>query len=251
MFTKSDYDKLRQFTRENPELDALIQKLLASHRETISAISHEIRNPLTLVYSAVQLISSKHPEVSDFDHWNSMCEDLTYMKQLLDELSAFNNGSSLFLKEFDFRSFMERLVLSFAVTFADSAVEFTSYLAPDLPVIQGDPIKLREAFLNLLRNASEAVKGRGFIRLDAVYRPQDDTIAVTVKDTGCGIPEEHLDDIFTPFVTHKQGGTGLGLPIVKRTVEAHQGTVSVASKAGSGTAFTVTLPAKSAPASPI
>lgn len=240
MFTAADYDKLEQLMAESPENEALIKKLLASHKETISTISHEIRNPLTLVYSTLQLIESRHPEVNSFHYWDSLRTDIEYMKQLLEDLSSFNNGASLLVKSFDFHRFMEQLVLSFAISCSDSDVEFTSYLDPELPEIFADPVKLREVFLNLLRNAKEAIHGAGSIRLEA--RHTDSTIHITIRDSGCGIPEEYLSDIFTPFVTHKTGGTGLGLAIAKRTVESHNGNISVSSQLGTGTTFTIMLP---------
>ena len=240
MFTDSDYDKLKQLMAEKPENEALIQKLLYSHKETISTISHEIRNPLTLVYSTMQLIESLHPEVASFKYWDSMREDMEYMKQLLEELSAFNNGSVISISQFNFRTFMEQLVLSFAAANTDSGIEFTSCISKDLPDIRADRIKLKEVFLNLLRNASEATPEHGTIRLDAACGQGN--IIVSIQDSGCGIDKEYLDDLFTPFVTHKQGGTGLGLAIVKRTVEAHHGTVQVQSELHRGSRFTVTLP---------
>lgn len=240
MFTETDYDKLKQLMAENPENEALIQKLLRSHKETISTISHEIRNPLTLVYSTMQLIESQHPEVRTFKYWDSMREDMEYMKQLLEELSAFNNGSVISISQFNFRSFMEQLAVSFAAANAESGIEFTSYISPDLPDIRADRIKLKEVFLNLLRNASDATPQNGTIRLDATCDLGN--ITISIQDSGCGIEAEYLDDLFTPFVTHKQGGTGLGLAIVKRTVEAHHGTIQVESELHRGSRFTVTLP---------
>ena len=190
MFTNTDYDKLQQLMAESPENRALLEKLLASHEESVASISHEIRNPLTLVYSTVQLLESRHPEIASDRYWISLREDVEYMQQLLADLSSLNHSRTLSLSEFSFRSFMEQIVLSFAASCADSPVEFTSRLAPDLPVIQGDRIKLREVFLNLLRNARESIKGTGAIRLDASCTSTE--IIVTIEDTGCGIPEEHL-----------------------------------------------------------
>ena len=159
MFTNTDYDKLQQLMAESPENRVLLEKLLASHEESVASISHEIRNPLTLVYSTVQLLESRHPEIASDRYWISLREDVEYMQQLLADLSSLNHSRTLSLSEFSFRSFMEQIVLSFAASCADSPVEFTSRLSPDLPVIKGDRIKLREIFLNLLRNARESIKG--------------------------------------------------------------------------------------------
>lgn len=240
MFTDADNDKLHQIMAQNPENQALIQKLLDSNKEAISMISHEIRNPLTLVYSSLQLIERTHPEVITYKYWPAMKEDLEYMKHLLEELSSYNNGASLTLTKMDFYSFMQQIVLSFAVTFVDTDVEFTSFIKPGFPPFKGDATKLREVFLNLLRNASEAVSEKGTIMLRAEY--VEDSITVRIADNGCGINPEDISNIFLPFTTYKQGGTGLGLAVVKRTVEAHGGTIHVTSDSGSGTVFTVVLP---------
>lgn len=240
MFTSTDYDKLEQLMAESPENRALIQKLLKSQEETIASVSHEIRNPLTLVYSTLQLIESNCPEVTSCRYWDSMRNDIEYMKQLLEELSSFNHGTSLFLSSFSFREFMERLVLSFASFCADTSIEFISRLSSNLPEIQADHIKLQEVFLNLLKNAFEAIEGPGTIYLNAYF--QAPYIRVDIQDSGCGISPASLENIFQPFVTYKSSGTGLGLAIVKRTVEAHHGTVSVQSSSEHGTVFTVLLP---------
>ena len=221
MFTNTDYDKLQQLMAESPENRVLLEKLLASHEESVASISHEIRNPLTLVYSTVQLLESRHPEIASDRYWISLREDVEYMQQLLADLSSLNHSRTLSLSEFSFRSFMEQIVLSFAASCTDSPVEFTSRLAPDLPVIEGDRIKLREVFLNLLRNARESIKGTGAIRLDASCTSTE--ITVTIEDTGCGIP-------------------GLGLAIADRTVRAHGGEIAVTSAADTGTRFRILLP---------
>lgn len=84
MFSTTDYDKLQQIMAESPQKKELLTRLLESHRMDISTISHEIRNPLTLVYSTLQLIESQHPEVLTFPHWEGMRQDIEYMKQLLE-----------------------------------------------------------------------------------------------------------------------------------------------------------------------
>jgi len=240
MFTNTDYDKLKQLMAESPEKEALIQKLLSSHQETISMISHEIRNPLTLVYSTLQLIESQHPEVCDFRYWDSLQGDIHYMKQLLEELSSFNNGSKLALSPFDFQQFLKQIVLSFAIDCEDTDIEFTSYIDPGITTIIADSIKLREVFFNLLRNAKESIPGHGSIYFDA--RLSASNVVITIQDSGIGIPAEYLETIFTPFVTYKENGTGLGLAICKRIIEGHHGKISVTSVPNKGTTFTLLLP---------
>lgn len=225
---------------QSPENEKLLTKLLDSHQYNISKISHEIRNPLALVYSTLQLIESNHPEVLQIKHWSYMREDIEYMKTLLEELSQYNNSARLSITEINMCAFMEHLLLSFAASLVDTDIQFTSKVNPYLPVIHGDKIKLKEMFLNLLINAKDAVSSSGIITVHADIKDND--IVIKIADTGCGIPSEYLADIFTPFITNKQGGSGLGLAIVQKTVVAHHGTVDVASIPGNGTTFTITLP---------
>lgn len=239
-FTPDDYEKLQQLMDESPRNQELIQKLLDSHKYTISKISHEIRNPLALIYSTLQLIESQHPEVHTFKHWSEMREDVEFVSSLLQELSTYNNGERINPTTFSSCDFLGHICLSFAASCVDEKIEFTSRLAPTLPDICGDKIKLQEVFLNLLQNAKDAITPQGIIRLEA--SADSDTLKVTVTDNGHGISPENLEDIFTPFVTHKSGGTGLGLAISQRVINAHNGTISVDSIVGEGTTFTVLLP---------
>lgn len=245
MFTETDYDKLLHLMEEKPENKALIQKLLDSQEETLRTISHEIRNPLTLVYSTIQLIERQHPEVAEYRHWASLKKDTEYMQLLLNELSSFNNGNKLTLSSFSLSALLQQIAISYAASLVDTDIEFTSYIAPDLPSIEGDSIKLKEVILNLLRNAADAVDSQscaGTISLFAACDIPANQIILKVRDSGCGIPEEHLADIFTPFVTYKQGGTGLGLAIANRIITAHHGRISAESTPGIGTTFTIILP---------
>ena len=245
MFSTTDYDKLRLIMEESPEKKELLTRLLESHRMEVSTISHEIRNPLTLVYSTLQLIEAQHPEVRSIRHWDSMRQDIEYMNQLLAELSSYNNGEKLTLTSSDTTVFLRTLVLSFASSLMDTEIEFTSRIAPNLPALLIDSVKIRQTLLNLLRNAQDAVSSprdsyHPSIRLDAEYKNHAVTISIT--DNGVGIDAGELTTIFDPFVTHKKGGTGLGLAIAKRIVSAHGGSIYAESTPGEGSSFMIILP---------
>ena len=219
-FTANDYEKLHQLMNSSPEIRELLQKLLDSQQYTISKISHEVRNPLTLIYSTFQLIESSHPETRDFSHWSELREDIEYTISLLQELSAYNNSEHLHLSTFSAQDFLGQICLSFAASCVDTDIGFSSLIAPDLPSLTADRLKLHEAILNLLRNAREAISSAGSIRLEAVLKNQ--MLQITISDTGCGISPEYLDTIFDPFVTYKPDGTGLGLAITRRAVLMHR-----------------------------
>lgn len=246
MFTETDYDKLKQLMNESPQKEDLLSRLLESHRMEVSSISHEIRNPLTLVYSTLQLIESAHPEVHTFRHWDSLHQDIEYMTHLLEDLSSYNNGERLSISSVDTETFLKSLVLSFAASLTDTDIQFTSKIEPGLPVICADSVKLRAVLLNLLKNAREAVcqsNANPCITFHAYMLDisSNKKIKITITDNGIGIAPENLEHIFEPFITYKKDGTGLGLAIAKRIIKAHGGTLTVSSEPGTGTTFTLTI----------
>ena len=247
MFSETDYDKLKMIMEESPEKKELLSRLLTSHQMTISTMSHEIRNPLTLLYSTMQLMESHYTQIVDFNYWSELRNDIEYMKLLLEELSVYNNGNRLSISQINTNTFFKTLVISFASALIHTDIQFISKIAPNLPLIQGDPVKLRQVFLNLFENARDAVcssshlndKNR-MISFSVCYSRQE--LLITIHDNGCGIPSEDINTIFEPFVTYKKNGTGLGLAIASRIIKAHHGTLKAVSVPGIGTTFTLTLP---------
>ena len=242
MMHNIDINKMNQLMEENKEAKQIISQLLENHHTTVSTIAHEVRNPLTLVSSALQIMQIQHPEVKEFSHWNQVMEDIDFMRQLLEELSTFNNGNTLHYSVFSMEHLLKNIAISFAISLdeMESDIEFTSSIPDNLGKFTGDKIKLEEVLLNLLKNAKEAIQDEGTILLTAVRKK--DILSIQVKDSGCGISAEHMDSIFEPFKTYKEGGTGLGLSLSKRIIEAHGGSISVMSKEGDGATFTIKLP---------
>ena len=191
----------------------------------LSKFSHELRNPLTTVYSTIQLIEMQHPEVKEYKYWSNLSEDLEYMNALLSQLSDYAKSETLQLETFSLEDLLKQISLSFAASIATSKVEYTSKITPSLSQITGDKIKLQEVFLNLLKNAFDAASPDKTIFLEATS--DKDFITITIHDTGCGIPKEQLPTIFEPFVTYKKNGSGLGLTICHNIIKSHGGTITV------------------------
>lgn len=233
---------MNQLMEENKDAKQIISQLLENHRTTVSTIAHEIRNPLTLVSSSLQVMEIQHPEVKQYSHWKQTMEDVEFMCNLLNELSTFNNGSTLHHSVFSIEKLLKNIAVSFAISLdsEDSSIEFSSSVPSHLGDFTGDKVKLEEVLLNLLRNAKDAVGENGAITLSA--QRKKDMLIILCKDNGCGIPADKINTIFTPFVTSKEDGTGLGLSLSKRIIEAHNGTISVDSAPTKGTTFTIKLP---------
>lgn len=206
----------------------------------LSKFAHELRNPLTTLYSTVQFIEFQHPEVKNFKYWSNLSSDIEYMEQLIGQLSDFSKSEKLETTTFSLHALLEQVSLSFAAMIVDSDVVYTSKIDSSIHQIIGDKTKLQEVFLNLLKNAYEAALPDKSIYLEALSK--DNEVVIQVRDTGCGIPSELLPTIFDPFVTYKEQGTGLGLAICDQIVKAHGGRISVESTVGVGTCFSVFLP---------
>lgn len=245
----TESSQLEQIKSQNPETRAAIDALLEHHQRTVSTITHEIRNPLSLVYSSLQLIEQGHPEVRSFSHWSDTVEDVEFIALLLNDLSTLGHNNACHMTSLSLQDLLRHIVLSFAASLNDTKIQFTSSIDAAIPPIQGDGIKLNELFLNLLQNAKDAVLLPGIhfpsISLTATHNPAQDNIEIQISDSGCGIPPEHMDAIFIPFRSYKTTGTGLGLPIARQVASLHKGTLSVSSELGVGTIFTVCLPSLS------
>lgn len=239
MTETKDYQKLYTYLESSPEHQKLLSNLIHSSELMLSQISHELKNALTLVSGSAQLLSIRHPEVKDFAEWKTLLYDIDSAEHLLNELSNYNHSQSLTVQTFHFGNFLKRLCLSFAVSLSDQNTEFTSRIEDEMGVFRGDRTKLLEAFFNILRNAADAAAGKT-IFLKASRTP--DQIKVLISDTGCGMEPEQLKHIFEPFATFKENGTGIGLTISRRIIQAHGGEILVKSKVNEGTVFTILLP---------
>ncbi len=239
MDTKMNYSN-QTTTKDEPDYRQLYEDLQAQQHFTLSHVSHEIRNPVTLINSFLQLLESHHPELKEDKYWEKIMENMDFLKTLLNEFSSFNNSCKLHFQELDLSELLENLISSFVPTLKSHNISLVSTIEPNLPIIQADKTKMSQLILNLLRNSSEAIKTNGTIHCS--LSSQKNHLVLSVKDNGSGIPVLYQEDLFEPFITHKQEGTGLGLPICKRIAEAHNGSISFQSIPDKGTEFTVLLP---------
>lgn len=207
---------------------------------TLSKFSHEIRNPLSLINSELQLMASSHPEIASYDGWDDIMDNLEFIKELLNELSDYNNAGKLTLRPTDLHSYLYTVLESCRPTLEYLGIALETDIPSQLPTIPIDQIKLRQAFLNILRNAQESIS-HSHGRIQVQVRIQPDDICISISDNGCGITSSQQPDIFTPFVTFKSGGTGLGLPITRQIIEAHGGHLEISSTPGQGTEVRIFL----------
>lgn len=206
----------------------------------IAQISHEIRNPLTLINCTLQLLDYRYPQLKTDDLWNQLSEDVEYLKQLTLSLSDYNHCSRLTYTMVNLNSVLNNIIGTYLPLAQSQNKHLLLSIASELPVIACDEIKIRQVLINLLKNAFEATSEGESIEVTADCNTK--RVIISVKDTGKGISEDQLSKIFQPFVTEKEGGTGLGLAITQKIIAAHKGSVRVYSRERIGTKFIISLP---------
>ncbi|MCC8137285.1 MAG: HAMP domain-containing histidine kinase [Clostridiales bacterium] len=227
----------------------------------LSCLSHEIRNPLTLIYSSLQILEKEYPCVSGSPLWEQTKGDIQYLIRLLKDSSAALRDYQPNVTVFSVQEFFEELILSVNPLLHKQQIHIESSIIRNTPArmdshnqlfVRADRPRLKEALTNLLINAADALSSMPAshdrrIRLYADIPGENaSAFCLHVRDNGPGIPEEYLDTLFDPFVTHKSNGTGLGLSIVRNIAELHNGTVSVETGKdtdGTFTDFCLCLPA--------
>ena len=218
---------------------------LASIGRLAATIAHEIRNPLTSVKLNIQRIAeSEHLDELEREHLAICQEGVGQIEKFIKELLDFTRVPELVRERFPLEQILEESLKMLKDAFRQKRVAVETSYAQGLPPANVDGDRLRQVFLNLLRNAYEAVGegGRISIALTAGTGPEGRTYLVRVADDGCGIPEKDRENIFEPFFSTKSSGFGLGLANARKLVEQHGGSIRVAAKRGKGSAFVVTLP---------
>jgi signal transduction histidine kinase len=218
---------------------------LASIGRLSATIAHEIRNPLTSVKLNIQkLVQEDGLGDEEREHLAISQEGIRQIEKFIKELLDFTRFSDLNTERFSVVQIVEEAVKMMKDAFRDKRIVPERNYADDLPFVQVDGDKMRQVFLNLLRNAYEAVDEGGRISL-ALSLTGDDgprRIKIRIADNGCGIPEKDWDMIFEPFFTTKPTGFGLGLANSRKIVEQHRGSIRVVKKRGRGTAFEIMIP---------
>jgi two-component system nitrogen regulation sensor histidine kinase NtrY len=223
---------------ERARLQEIEAERLRAFRETARRVAHEMRNPLTPMRLAVaQLARSgadEHREAIEV-----LAAESDRLEQLAREFTEFGRLPEGPAAPVDFTELLAEL----ARTSLPPTMKARVNLDPATPVLLGHYDPLRRAFSNLLRNAAEACEEQG--ELDITAAPDDGGgVRIEIRDHGPGVPADLADRVFDPYYTGKTGGTGLGLALVKQTIEMHGGTISLSHTPGGGATFQVRLGAR-------
>jgi len=219
-------------------------KLAALGRLT-SGVAHEVKNPLNAMMIHVELLKERL-EDSGVDVKKSLeviGSEIRRLDRVVQGFLKFMRPQELTLKPVDLNAMLQSVCALLEAESQSHGVRFVLELDAALPAVSADEELLRQAFINILQNAVQAMPNGGAVRLRT--RPEQlDWVRVTVTDQGVGIAPEDVDKIFKLYYTSKPGGSGIGLSVVYRIVQLHDGTVEAKSQPGRGTALIVRLPVR-------
>jgi signal transduction histidine kinase len=223
---------------------------MAAAGQIASHITHEIRNPLSSISLNTELLEEELEGGLGGERLaeaQSLCRamrrEVDRLTEITEEYLRFARLPKPRLEPEDVNEILQNLLGFMASELAEKGVAVIPELAAGLPSIEADENQLRQAFLNLVRNAGEAMAGRGG-SLRVSTRLREGVIEAEIADTGQGIGREDLEKVFEPFFSTKEKGTGLGLPLTHQIIQEHGGTIAVESVPGRGTVFTVRLPSR-------
>lgn len=251
---KGEVFQVIELRRDITERKFLEEQLIHTEKLTsigrlAASVAHEINNPLDGIQNCLDIIK-KNP--TDTTKANTMLEliseGIERIGFIVRRLLIFSKHHKLKMEIIDLNEVVEKSLLLIKHKIEDQGIELETHLGRSLPKVFGDPYNLSQVFINIFINASDALDGRsgGRIRIKTEVLTQDtNTLAqVRISDNGCGMSEENLERIFSPFFTTKdtEKGTGLGLSISKKIIEEHGGKITVTSKLNQGTTVSVLLP---------
>jgi len=205
-----------------------------------SGIAHEIGNPLTSVFSIVQVLKKMEHDEFKKESIETIYSYMNRIADILKQLSGFSKTPPVELKFCKVNSLIEASLSLMQYDKRVQDITVVRDLAPDMPVITIDGNQLSQIIVNLVLNAADAMPDGGTLTIRS--RVKDNNIVITFEDTGVGITGENLVRIFEPFYTTKDKGTGLGLAVSQTIIEKLNGSLTAESELGKGSSFKITLP---------
>ena len=245
-----DISRLRQL-----ESEVRRGETLAAAGQMAVGLAHEIRNPLSAIRGAVQLMQRELGDEARWGEYTTMLlKEVTRVNSIIEMLLDLGRPVTLRAVPLNVHQLLERVALLLEEEATSLGIQFVRRYDPSLPPIMADEDRIVQVFHNLVRNAIEAMPGGGrltlvtrlsmnplFAKVDLGHG-QRSMAEIQVMDDGQGIPEATRSRLFTPFFTTKDKGLGLGLALCHRIIDEHRGAIQIASEPGKGTTVSCYLP---------
>ncbi|MEW5745191.1 MAG: ATP-binding protein [Nitrospirota bacterium] len=242
------YIRLIQDVTEIKKMEQQIMhsEKLASIGRLAAGIAHEIGNPLTSIFSFVQILREMEEDSFKRESLETIYFHINRISEILKQLSGFSKmpASGGMTSACSLNEIIETSVNLIQYDRKAKSTAIVKELAPSLPDVVCDSNQLSQVFVNLTLNAMDAMPDGGTLTVRSFL--EDGAVVVQFRDTGTGIPKEDVNKIFDPFYTTKEKGTGLGLAVSYNIIKKMNGTLTVESEPGKGTTFVISLPVKGA-----
>jgi two-component system sensor histidine kinase HydH len=214
---------------------------LSALGELSAGMAHEIRNPLGSIKGAVEILKDDYSaDEPKYEFIQILLKESDRLNRIVQEFLGFARSKQPELQQADVNEALESVLTLTTQEARKAGVTVNKKLDQAIGMRSLDAGLLKQAFLNIILNAIQAMPAGGVLTVES--RLREDCMEIAVSDTGGGIPEENRKKLFSPFFTTKKTGTGLGLAITYRIIENHRGKIDVSSEPGTGTTFTVRLP---------
>jgi hypothetical protein len=214
-----------------------------------ASLAHEIKNPLVSIGGFARRLQALLPENSREQQYGAIIiKEINRLERIVNDILGFARAPAAALDQCRLNDLAEEVVELFARDAWNQGIGLHLELEPGLPTVEGDPYQLRQVLINLTANAIQASHSTagGQVTISTASDAGAATVTLAVDDNAGGIPAEIMHNIFNPFFTTKDEGTGLGLPICHKIIMNHQGTIQVSNRPGGGARFEVTLPIRQA-----
>lgn len=216
---------------------------LASLGRLAAGVAHEIRNPLSSIKGFAQYFVKRLSGRDEEQGYAAvMVKEVDRLNRVITDLLDFAGPRETRREPQSLAAIADQALKLLSPDFADRKVEVVKAYEPDLPEVPVDRDRISQVFINLLLNALESMEAGGEIRIGLRRCGTPPGVEMSVSDTGSGIAEGDLEQLFEPFFSRKKKGTGLGLAIVHQIIESHRGDIRVESRPGTGTTFRIRLP---------
>jgi signal transduction histidine kinase len=240
---------LGTLNRQRSELIAVQERLLRSENlatlgEIVAGVAHEINNPVGIISAYADFLLKKAGDREELvEDFQAIRSEARRCQQIVEQLLSFASPSAAEPRPVDLALINDEVLRFLFLDKKSSLIDVQTLIEPDLPLIEGDSVQLKQALLNIHMNARHAMGDQGRIRVEMRLDPTDRRrLRMRIHDSGSGIREEVLGRLFEPFFTSKEGGSGLGLAITRRIIESHGGLIEASNDPEGGAVFTITLP---------
>lgn len=230
---------------EQKEIEKLIQQTerLVSLGELMAGVAHEIRNPLAAIRGFVQYLQNNISNSEKSEYITIILKEVDSINHVIQQLLDFAAPSKNFYSSININHLIEEVLILINTSHRSNNIDIELSLDHQLPTLYLDKELMKQALLNLIINAIQAIPAQGIIQISTKLSSNQKYQLICIKDNGEGIPEALLNKIFNPFFTTKLSGTGLGLPIVQKIIASHKGKITIKNNVNStGVTVEIALP---------